>query len=179
MAKVTGFIEYERETPPRRSPAERVRDWREIDLDWPEDDARRQAARCMDCGVAFCNSACPLGNLIPQWNDLVYRGDWRAAAERLLATNNFPEFTGRLCPAPCEAACTLSVDKGAVTIRHVEKAIIERAFREGWVRPQPARTRTGKKVAVVGSGPAGLAVAQQLNRAGHTVTVFERNEAAG
>ncbi|NQU97511.1 MAG: glutamate synthase subunit beta [Chloroflexi bacterium] len=179
MAKTTGFIEYERETPPRRSPAERVRNWREIDLEWPEDDVRRQAARCMDCGVPFCNGSCPLGNLIPDWNELVYDGNWQAAIRQLHATNNFPEFTGRLCPAPCEPACTLSINGHPVTIKHIERAIVERAFQEGWIQPEPPETRTEKSIAVVGSGPAGLAVAQQLNRAGHHVTVFERSETVG
>lgn len=179
MGKITGFKELGRITPLRRDVASRVEDWQEIYSGWPDQQARAQASRCMDCGVPFCNSGCPLGNLIPEWNDLVYHGDWQEAIDRLHATNNFPEFTGRICPAPCEGACTLAVNGDSVTIEMIEKAISDRAWREGWIKPEPPRTRTGKKVAVVGSGPAGLAAAQQLNRAGHTVTIFERSERMG
>ena len=181
VGKVTGFKELGRITPHRRDAAERVRDWREVYQPWPEADARAQAGRCMDCGVPFCNSdsGCPLGNLIPEWNDLVYHGNWREAIERLHATNNFPEFTGRICPAPCEPACTLTINMAPVTIEAIEKAIADRAWKEGWIKPRRPDTRTGKKVAVVGSGPAGMAAAQQLNRAGHGVTLFERNEFVG
>jgi glutamate synthase (NADPH/NADH) small chain len=159
--------------------AERLRDWREVYLPYPEEDLRRQGARCMDCGIPFCHQGCPLGNIIPDWNDLVYRDKWRDAHERLAATNNFPEFTGRLCPAPCEGACVLGINDDPVTIKAIEVAIVERAFDEGWVVPAPARPRTGKRVAVIGSGPAGLACADQLNRAGHEVTVFERADRVG
>lgn len=179
MGKITGFKELGRMTPRRRDASTRVEDWKEIYTEWPAQDSRAQASRCMDCGVPFCNSGCPLGNLIPEWNDLVYHGDWEEAINRLHATNNFPEFTGRICPAPCEGACTLGINSDAVTIEMIEKAISERGWKEGWIKPLPPETRTGKKVAVVGSGPAGLAAAQQLNRAGHSVTVFERNEYIG
>ena len=179
MGKPTGFLEITRELPPRRPPADRIRDWREIYLEFPEEKIRSQGARCMDCGVPFCHTGCPLTNLIPDWNDLVYRGRWREAARALHATNNFPEFTGRLCPAPCEAACVLGINQPPVTIKSIEKTIVERAFEEGWIGPEPPRDLTGKLVAVVGSGPAGLAAAQQLRRAGHTVTVFEKNERVG
>jgi glutamate synthase (NADPH/NADH) small chain len=177
MGKPTGFIEWPRLVPKKRGVAERVRDWREVDADGgplPADALRDQAGRCMDCGVPFCTQGCPLGNPIPDFADLVWRGRWRDAHRRLAATNDFPELTGRLCPAPCEAACVLALDGGgAVTIESIEKAIAERAFAEGWIAPQPPRARTGKRVAVVGSGPAGLAAASQLNRAGHTVVVYE------
>jgi len=179
MGKPTGFKEFPRELAPDRPVAERVRDWKEIHLELPEENLRRQGARCMDCGIPFCHSACPVGNLIPHWNDLVYRGRWREALARLLATNNFPEFTGRVCPAPCEEACVLNLEGVPVTIKQIEHAIIERGFAEGWVVPQPPASRTGKKVAVVGSGPAGLAAAAQLNKAGHRVTVFERADRVG
>lgn len=179
MAKPTGFIEFRRGKWPTRPVAERVRDWKEVYLPFPEKDLRDQAARCMDCGVPFCHQGCPLGNIVPDWNDLVYRNRWRDAIDRLHATNNFPEFTGRLCPAPCEGACVLGINDDPVTIKAVEVSIIERAFEEGWVGPEPPRVRTGKKVAVVGSGPAGLAAAQQLNRAGHSVIVFERSDRIG
>ncbi len=179
MGSTSGFKEFERVPMPRRDQRERLNDWREIYLKWDESAARRQAARCMDCGVPFCNDGCPLGNLIPEFNDLVYLGDWQEAIALLHATNNFPEFTGRICPAPCEASCTLSINMEPVTIEMIEKQISERAWQEGWIVPETPDHRTGKKVAVVGSGPAGLAAAQQLNRAGHNLTVYERNEYLG
>ncbi len=179
MGKVTGFIEIQRKKHPARPVAERVKDWNEVYLPYPDSAIRDQAARCMDCGIPFCHQGCPLGNLIPDWNDLVYRDRWKAAIERLHATNNFPDFTGRLCPAPCEGACVLGINNDPVTIKAVEVSIIERAFEEGWVAPVLPETRTGRSVAVVGSGPAGLAVAAQLNRAGHSVTVFERDDRIG
>ena len=179
MGSTSGFKEFERVSTPRRDSHERLNDWREIYLKWDETASRQQAARCMDCGVPFCNDGCPLGNLIPEFNDLVYLGDWQEAISRLHATNNFPEFTGRICPAPCEAACTLSINMEPVTIEMIEKQISERAWQEGWIVPELPDRRSGKKVAVVGSGPAGLAAAQQLNRAGHTVTVYERDEYLG
>jgi glutamate synthase (NADPH/NADH) small chain len=175
----TGFLEYERRTASRRPVDERVRDYREVYMPLPVHVAREQASRCMDCGVAFCHHGCPLGNLIPEWNDLVGRDEWGGAIQRLHATNNFPEFTGRLCPAPCEPACVLAINDDPVTIEQIEKAIIERAFDEGWVRAEPPAHRTGKRVAVVGSGPAGLAAAAQLNRAGHLVTVYEKADRVG
>ncbi|HUK14833.1 MAG TPA: glutamate synthase subunit beta [Bryobacteraceae bacterium] len=179
MGKVTGFMEYTRQVAERRPPAERIKDWFEIYNPFPEENLREQGARCMDCGVPFCHTGCPLTNLIPDWNDFVYRGRWREAARQLHATNNFPEFTGRICPAPCEASCVLGINEPPVTIKQIEKAIIDRAFAEGYIRPEPAPVRTGKRVAVVGSGPAGLAAAQQLARAGHDVTVFEKNDRIG
>jgi glutamate synthase (NADPH/NADH) small chain len=179
MGKVTGFLEVTRETPQRRPPAERINDWFEIYLPFPEEKIREQGARCMDCGVPFCHTGCPLTNIIPDWNDLVYRGRWKEAVRQLHATNNFPEFTGRICPAPCEAACVLGINEPPVTIKQIEKTIIDRAFEEGFIRPEPAPLRTGKRVAVVGSGPAGLAAAQQLARAGHDVTLFEKADRIG
>jgi glutamate synthase (NADPH/NADH) small chain len=179
MGKVTGFIEFKRDKQPYRPVEERTRDWKQVMLPWPEDPLKKQGARCMDCGIPFCHQGCPLGNLIPDWNDLVYRDKWREAIDRLHATNNFPEFTGTLCPAPCEGSCVLGINDDAVTIKAIELSIIDRAFDEGWVRPQPPAARTGKKVAVVGSGPAGLAAAQQINRAGHSVTVLERDDRIG
>ena len=179
MGKVTGFLEIKRKKPPARPVAERLRDWREYYLPYPVDDLTKQAARCMDCGIPFCHQGCPLGNIIPDWNDLVYKNHWREALDRLHATNNFPEWTGRLCPAPCEGACVLGINDDPVTIKGVELAIVERAFDEGWIGAQPPAARTGKRVAVVGSGPAGLAAAEQLNRAGHAVTVFERDDRIG
>jgi glutamate synthase (NADPH) small chain len=179
MAKVTGFMEYQRETPTRRPVDQRVHDWLEVYEDFPVEKLKTQAARCMDCGIPFCHQGCPLGNIIPDWNDLVYRNKWRQAIERLHATNNFPEFTGRLCPAPCEAACVLGINADPVTIKQVELSIIEHAYEQGWIEPEPARIATGKSVAVIGSGPAGLACAQQLARAGHAVTVFERDNRVG
>jgi len=179
MGKATGFLEIQRHKPPARPIPDRVRDWREVPLPYDASALRDQTARCMDCGIPFCHQGCPLGNLIPDWNDLVYRDRWRAAIDRLHATNNFPEFTGRLCPAPCEGACVLGINNAAVTIKSAEAAIIARAFEEGWIAAQPPAVRTGKRVAVVGSGPAGLAAADQLNRAGHSVTVFERADRIG
>jgi glutamate synthase (NADPH) small chain len=179
MGKPTGFIEIHRKKQPTRPVAERLKDWNEVYLPYPQDELQRQGARCMDCGIPFCHQGCPLGNLIPDWNDLVYRNRWEPAIERLHATNNFPEFTGRLCPAPCEGACVLGINDDPVTIKSIEVAIIEKAFDQGWVTPKPPLVRTGKKVAVIGSGPAGLAAADQLNRAGHFVTVFEKSDRIG
>ena len=179
MGKVTGFLEIKRTTWPTRPVDERLRDWKEVYLPFPANELKQQAARCMDCGIPFCHQGCPLGNIIPDWNDLVYREHWRDAIDRLHATNNFPEFTGRLCPAPCEGSCVLGINDDPVTIKAVEVSIAERAFDEGWVAPEPPAMRTGKKVAVVGSGPAGLAAAEQLNRAGHWVTVLERSDRIG
>ena len=179
MGNPQGFMEIARINPSRRPVEERIHDWKEVYTEFPEDQLKLQASRCMDCGVPFCNQGCPLGNIIPDWNDLVYRGRWSEAIKRLHATNNFPEFTGRICPAPCEGSCVLGINADPVTIKQVEVSIIERAFQEGWVEAQPPAARTGKKVAVVGSGPAGLAAAAQLNKAGHTVTVFERADRIG
>ncbi|HUY29192.1 MAG TPA: glutamate synthase subunit beta, partial [Candidatus Binataceae bacterium] len=179
MGKITGFLEIKRETPPRRPVTERLKDWREFDLKLPDDKLAMQGARCMDCGIPFCHKGCPLGNIIPDWNDLVYRGRWRDALERLHSTNNFPEFTGRICPAPCEEACVLNINNDPVTIKLIEKSIIDHAWNEGWITPQPPARKTGKRVAVVGSGPSGLACAQQLARAGHSVTLYERSDRAG
>ncbi|SEN11402.1 glutamate synthase subunit beta [Lihuaxuella thermophila] len=188
MGKATGFIEYKREVPKERDPLARLQDWEEHYLPFPEEKLRKQGARCMDCGTPFCHtgielngmaSGCPLYNLIPEWNDLVYRGRWKEALDRLLSTNNFPEFTGRVCPAPCEGSCTVAIHDPAVAIKTIEQAIIDKGFAEGWIVPRPPKTRTGKKVAVVGSGPAGLACADQLNKAGHWVTVFERADRVG
>jgi glutamate synthase (NADPH/NADH) small chain len=179
MGKTTGFMEHERERPTRRPVTERVNDWFEIYQDFPEAKLRAQGARCMDCGVPFCHTGCPVNNIIPDWNDLVYRSRWKDAVRQLHATNNFPEFTGRICPAPCEAACVLGINQPPVTIKQIEKSIVERGFEEGWIRPEAPRYRTGKKVAVVGSGPAGLAAAQQLCRAGHAVTVYEKADRIG
>jgi glutamate synthase (NADPH/NADH) small chain len=179
MGNARGFIEVHRTKHPTRPVAERVKDWREVYLPFPPGVLEAQGGRCMDCGIPFCHQGCPLGNLIPDWNDLVYRDRWEAAIERLHATNNFPEFTGKLCPAPCEGSCVLGINDDPVTIKSVEVAIIDRAWQEGWVTPRPPATRTWKKVAVVGSGPAGLAAAEQLNRAGHSVTVFEKSDRIG
>lgn len=179
MGKTTGFLEYPREVAKKRPVSERVNDWFEVYQPFPKEAAEQQGARCMDCGVPFCHTGCPLNNLIPDWNDLVYRDRWRDAIVALHATNNFPEFTGRLCPAPCESACVLGINEPAVSIKQVEKSIIDHAFAEGWIEVEPPILRTGKKVAVIGSGPAGLAAAQQLNRAGHSVTVLEREDRLG
>lgn len=179
MGKTTGFLEYSRELAPRRPVAERVNDWFEIYQDFPEESLRKQGARCMDCGVPFCQTGCPVNNLIPDWNDLVFRGRWQEAVRQLHATNNFPEFTGRICPAPCEASCVLGINQPPVAIKQNEKIIVERGFLEGWIRPEPSQIRTGKSVAVVGSGPAGLAAAQQLCRAGHGVVIYEKADRIG
>jgi glutamate synthase (NADPH/NADH) small chain len=179
MADPRGFLIHDRKLPTRRPVAVRLKDWKEVYEPFAEPDLRDQASRCMDCGIPFCNAGCPLGNLIPDWNDLVYRGDWRDAIDRLHATNNFPEFTGRLCPAPCEAACVAGINTEPVTIKNVEQTIVDKAWEEGWVTPVVASVKTGKRVAVVGSGPAGLAAAQQLTRAGHDVTVYERADRIG
>ena len=179
MGKKRGYLEWRRETPAKRELAERVGDWAELELALEQEAFRAQGARCMDCGIPFCHQGCPLGNLIPDFNDLVYRGQWRAAWERLSDTNDFPEFTGRICPAPCEGACTLAINDDPVAIESLEKEIAERAFAERWVQPRPPRQRTGRRVAVVGSGPAGLAAAARLNAVGHTVTVFERSDRIG
>jgi glutamate synthase (NADPH/NADH) small chain len=179
VGKPTGFIEIARKKQPARPVQLRVLDWQEVYLPYADTHLRDQASRCMDCGIPFCHQGCPLGNLIPDWNDLVYRDRWRSAIERLSATNNFPEFTGRLCPAPCEGSCVLGINSDPVTIKAVENAIIERAFEEGWIAAHPPALRTGKRVAVIGSGPAGLAAADQLNKAGHLVTVFERSDRIG
>jgi glutamate synthase (NADPH/NADH) small chain len=179
MGKVTGFIEYERETPTRRPIEERVNDWFEVYEHFPLENVQKQGARCMDCGVPFCHTGCPLNNIIPDWNDLAYRGRWRDAIRVLHSTNNFPEFTGRICPAPCEAACVLGINEPPVSIKVIERTVIDYAWEQGWIKPEPPSKRTGKRVAVVGSGPAGLAAAQQLARAGHWVTVFEKADRMG
>ncbi len=179
MGKVTGFLEIEREQAARRPVEERVRDWFEIYQPFSEEKQRDQSARCMDCGVPFCHTGCPVNNLIPDWNDLAYNGRWQSAIRRLHATNNFPEFTGRICPAPCEASCVLGIDQPPVSIKLIEKSIVERAWDEGWIQPEPPEHNTGKRIAVVGSGPAGLAAAQQLRRAGHSVSVYEKNDRIG
>src|SRR3989449_1669044 len=188
MGKPTGFIEYLRELPADRAPAERINDWDEFHYHMEAANLRQQGARCMDCGIPFCHtgtllsgmaSGCPINNLIPEWNDLVYRGLWREALDRLHKTNNFPEFTGRVCPAPCEGSCVLGINAPPVTIKNIECSIIDKGWEEGWVSPEPPKTRTGRKVAVIGSGPAGLCAAAQLNRAGHSVTVFERADRPG
>jgi glutamate synthase (NADPH/NADH) small chain len=179
VGRITGFLEYEREEVARRDVSERVKDWREFELPVLQEQLTRQGARCMDCGIPFCNAGCPLGNLIPDWNDHVYRGAYQAAIESLHSTNNFPEITGRVCPAPCEAACTLGINETPVSIKQIEHSIADRAFDEGWIIATPPRIRTGKKVAIIGSGPAGLAAAQQLNRVGHSITVFEKSDRIG
>lgn len=179
MGKITGFMEIKRETPSRRPVRERISDWREYELKMPNDKLVEQGARCMDCGIPFCHRGCPLGNIIPDWNDLVYRGRWREAIDRLHWTNNFPEFTGRVCPAPCEEACVLNINNDPVTIKLIEKSIIDHAWAEGYVTPQPNPRKTGKRVAVAGSGPSGMACAQQLARAGHSVTLYERADRLG
>jgi glutamate synthase (NADPH) small chain len=179
VGKVTGFKEFSRETPARRPVDERVRDYFEVYQPFADDKVRTQAARCMDCGIPFCHTGCPVNNIIPDWNDLVYRDEWKEAIRVLHSTNNFPEFTGRICPAPCEAACVLGINEPAVAIKLIEKTIVDHAWKQGWITPEPPRTRTGKRVAVVGSGPAGMAAAQQLNRAGHQVTLFEKSDRLG
>ncbi len=179
MGEATGFLKWTRELPQRRTVEVRLRDWKEVYEEFPEEKLRSQAGRCMDCGIPFCNEGCPLGNLIPDWNDLVYRDQWREATDRLHATNNFPEFTGRLCPAPCESSCVLGINQPPVTIKQVEVEIIDRAFAQGWVEPMFSPLQTGKRVAVIGSGPAGLAAAQQLTRAGHQVEILERADRIG
>jgi glutamate synthase (NADPH/NADH) small chain len=179
MGKVTGFLEFERNDRHYEPVEERIKHWREFVLPLPEQDTRTQASRCMDCGIPYCHSGCPVNNQIPDWNDLVYRGNWQEASRNLHSTNNFPEFTGRVCPAPCEASCTLNLDENPVTIKTIECAIVDRAFEQGWVVPEPPAIKTGKRIAVVGSGPAGLACAQQLARAGHEVHMFEKHAKAG
>ncbi len=179
MGKITGFLEIEREQPTRRKPEDRIKDWFEIYQPFPEEKQKAQAARCMDCGVPFCHTGCPVNNIIPDWNDLVYSNRWEAAIRRLHATNNFPEFTGRICPAPCEAACVLGIDQPPVSIKLIERSIVDRAWDEGWIHPEPPEHNTGRRVAVVGSGPSGLAAAQQLRRAGHSVTVYEKADRIG
>jgi glutamate synthase (NADPH/NADH) small chain len=188
MGKPTGFFDYQRELPEDRSAAERIRDWKEFHLHMPEADLRKQGARCMDCGIPFCHTGtlisgmaagCPIHNLIPEWNDLVYRGHWKEALARLHKTNNFPDFTGRVCPAPCEGSCVLGINSPPVTIKNLECSIIDHGWENGWVVPEPPKVRTGKKVAVIGSGPAGLCAAAQLNKAGHAITVFERADRPG
>jgi len=179
MGKVTGFLEIEREQPTRRKVEDRVKDWFEIYEPFPEEKQKEQGARCMDCGVPFCHTGCPVNNLIPDWNDLAYNGRWEAAIRRLHATNNFPEFTGRICPAPCEASCVLGINEKPVSIKLMERSIVDRGWEEGWIHPEPPEQNTGKRVAVVGSGPAGMAAAQQLRRAGHSVTVYEKADRIG
>jgi glutamate synthase (NADPH/NADH) small chain len=179
MGKITGFVEFKRTKQPYRPVKERLKDWKQVMLPYPDDDLKEQGARCMDCGIPFCHQGCPLGNVIPDWNDLIFRGRWEEAIDRLHETNNFPEFTGTLCPAPCEGACVLGINDDPVTIRAIELATIEHAWQEGWVKPLPPKVETGKKVAVVGSGPAGMAAAQQLRRAGHQVTLMERDDRIG
>ena len=179
MGKITGFLEYKRQDETYQSPKERIKNYKEFTIPLEEDKLKDQGARCMDCGIPFCHSGCPLGNLIPDFNDKVYKGKWKEAAEILHKTNNFPEFTGRLCPAPCEEACVLGINEDPVSIENIEKNIVETAFEEGWITANPPKVRTGKTVAVIGSGPAGLAAAQQLNLAGHSVVVFERDEKVG
>jgi glutamate synthase (NADPH/NADH) small chain len=188
MGKPTGFLDYQRELPADRSPKERIKDWQELHLHFSDEKLQTQGARCMDCGVPYCHTGklisgmaagCPINNLIPEWNDLIYRGLWRQALDRLLKTNNFPEFTGRVCPAPCEGSCTVGLNGSPVTIKNIEYTIINKGFENGWITPEPPAVRTGKTVAIVGSGPAGLACADQLNRAGHTVTVYERADRVG
>ncbi len=179
MGKVTGFLEIEREDRPYEPVAERIKHWREFVEPLPEKETRDQAARCMDCGIPYCHTGCPVNNQIPDWNDLVYRGDWEEAARNLHSTNNFPEMTGRICPAPCEASCTLNIEDTPVSIKTIEAAIADRAYKENWIKPELPTRKTGKKIAVIGSGPAGLACAQQLARAGHDVHVFEKFAKAG
>ena len=179
MGELGAFLKIHRVGFEKRDPVERVHDYRQYFALQPDEELQRQGARCMDCGIPFCHEGCPLGNLIPDWNDLVFRGKWREAIDQLHATNNFPEFTGRICPAPCESACVLNINDDAVTIEQIELAIAERAFEEGWILAEPPTRRTGKTVGVVGTGPAGLAVAAELNKCGHEVTVYERDEGPG
>jgi glutamate synthase (NADPH) small chain len=179
MGKPTGFIEFKREVPARRPVEERTKDWNEIYIEFPESTVQTQSSRCMDCGIPFCHNGCPVNNIIPHWNDLVYHNRWKEAIMILHSTNNFPEFTGRICPAPCEAACVLGINEPPVTIKAIERSIVDYAFEKGWILPEPPAKRTGKRVAVIGSGPSGLAAAQQLNRAGHHVTVYEKNDRLG
>src|SRR5687768_9284747 len=179
MGELGGFLKITRTPSPERDPRERVADYKEIYEVLSDEEAARQGGRCMDCGVPFCHEGCPLGNLIPDWNDLVYRGDWRGAIDQLHSTNNFPEFTGLICPAPCESACVLDINDDPVTIEQIELGIAERAWQEGWIVPEPPRERTGMSVGVVGSGPAGMALAAELNKLGHLVTVYERDESPG
>src|SRR5690349_22933839 len=179
MGKITGFMEFQRQDESYLAPESRLKNYKEFVLKLTDDQAKVQGARCMDCGIPFCNTGCPVNNMIPDWNDLVYHSNYKAASDNLHSTNNFPEVTGRICPAPCEAACTLGINDDPVGIKSIEHAIIDKAWAEGWVAPQPPKHKTGKKVAVVGSGPAGMAAAQQLARAGHDVTVFEKNDRVG
>ena len=179
MGDPRGFLNHDRQLPERRSIPVRIRDWQEVNTSFPSEDLQRQASRCMDCGIPFCNHGCPLGNLIPDWNDLIYRENWKEASERLHATNNFPEFTGRLCPAPCEAACVLGINEPPVTIKQIEVSIVDKAWEEGWIVPLLPDQYSGQRIAIVGSGPAGLAAAQQLTRSGHDVSVFEREDRIG
>ena len=179
MGDVKGFMKYDRKELEKEPAKERIKHWKEFYRPMPDEELKTQGARCMDCGVPFCQSGCPIGNIIPDWNDLVYKDRWKEAIERLHKTNNFPEFTGRICPAPCENACVLAINQPAVTIKNIEVSIIEKAYEEGWIKPQIPKIRSGKKVAVVGSGPSGLACADQLNKAGHNVTVYEKNEVLG
>ncbi|WP_293600327.1 FAD-dependent oxidoreductase, partial [Polynucleobacter sp. 39-46-10] len=179
MGKVTGFMEFERVDETYEAPVKRLHHYKEFVAALTDDEAKVQGARCMDCGIPFCNSGCPVNNIIPDFNDLVFHDDWKNALDVLQSTNNFPEFTGRICPAPCEAACTLGINSDAVGIKSIEHAIIDKGWENGWVKPQPSKTKTGKKVAVVGGGPAGMATAQQLARVGHDVTVFEKNDRVG
>ncbi len=179
MGKVTGFLEIDRRDRKYKPAADRIRNWREFVIPLGEEGTRDQAARCMDCGIPYCHNGCPVNNQIPDWNDLVYQGNWAEASRNLHSTNNFPEFTGRICPAPCEASCTLNIEDVPVTIKTIECAIVDRAWQEGWIVPEPPVKKTGKRVAVIGSGPAGLAAAQQLARAGHVVNVYEKNAKPG
>ena len=179
MGKPTGFLEFQRETPQRRDVEERTKDYNEIYVNFPAQKVQTQAARCMDCGLPFCHSGCPVSNVIPHWNDLVYKGRWKEAITILHSTNNFPEFTGRICPAPCETACVLGIVDPPVSIKAIERSIVDHAFQKGWIRAERPARRSGKRIAVIGSGPSGLAAAQQLNRAGHHVTVYEKNDRPG
>jgi len=179
MGKVTGFLEIDRAEPASLPPAQRIQFYKEFTIDLPEAELQKQGARCVDCGIPFCQTGCPVNNIIPDWNDLVYRGNWQEASDTLHSTNNFPEFTGRICPAPCESACVLNINSKSVTIKNIEHTIVDKAWTEGWIKPQVAAVRTGKRVAVIGSGPSGLAAAQQLARAGHDVVVFEKNDRVG